>query len=421
MRLNTLSTYPARQGLDERVGVERVPRFLVPEQLHDRLQKGPRWHRERLRDGLRPDGRGNDREDREQEDHADDDFENVRSERHGILLARGRADCRGTIEEASWRRLAPYGRRRALGRATAAPNGVAGGRTGRGGPEEPLEAAGEVGLVDKADLGRRRLAAGRRGSARVRRRAGGHRRRRVARSRTRRRKARVSWVGPRPGPAAAAIVTGSNRCSSRRREGPRRWRVAGSRRPGAHLAPVERAPDAIGDEREPRLRLEGVVVAVEAHGGGHRPARRSASGSTGRSTAAPMRLAERPGLQVEHPLSIATGRTRPAVMDDERRQDRDHRRLGAARPAIEVVAIAPSSTGTASIRRGCGADRRVAVNRAWRTSRMPGTAGFQARTVERLVGSGCIRTIVQDRRRSAAVRSGRGLVVALLGFSFVAP
>ena len=67
--------------------------------------------------------------------------------------------------------------------------------------------------------------------------------------------------------------------------------------------------------------------------------RRPASGTTGRSTAGPIELlAEDARLEVEDALAEAAARRRPAVVDDVRRQDRHHRRLGAVRVAVEVVA-----------------------------------------------------------------------------------
>ena len=102
------------------------------------------------------------------------------------------------------------------------------------------------------------------------------------------------------------------------------------------------------------------------------------SRSIGRSTAAPMTLlAHGLGLEVEHPFAEAGVGRRTAVVDDVRRQDRDHRGERAALAAIEVVADRavvdeeqrPGVVGVRRVR--VVAERRVEDLADARDARMP--------------------------------------------------
>ena len=86
------------------------------------------------------------------------------------------------------------------------------------------------------------------------------------------------------------------------------------------------------------------------------------------------------GAEVEHALAEPGAGRRPAVVHDVRRQDRHPGPGGAAMPGLEVVPDrALVDDEHVHVSWVCGG-YAWSTNRAWKTSWMPGTAGFHART-----------------------------------------
>ena len=89
--------------------------------------------------------------------------------------------------------------------------------------------------------------------------------------------------------------------------------------------------------------------------------------------------------EVEHALAEPVGAGGAAVVHDVRGQDRHPRPGRAAMRASRSYRMAPWSTmNTVQVSWVCGG-YAWSTNRAWKTSWMPGTAGFHARTHSRSV------------------------------------
>ena len=130
--------------------------------------------------------------------------------------------------------------------------------------------------------------------------------------------------------------------------------------PRGSIAP-EGLLDALGDEREARLGLERIVRAAQrvVEPGDLAPKWR-VDDPRPVDRRPRQRFTQHARLEVDDPLPVAARRRGAAVVDDARREDGDHRRLGGALVPVEVVPDgALRRRGRASRHRGHGAGRRA--------------------------------------------------------------
>ena len=190
-----------------------------------------------------------------------------------------------------------------------------------------------------------------------------------------------------------------------------------------------RGPQAFGDVVEPDLGLEGVVgTAQGVVEGGDAATERRVAQERAVHGATDQVLAEHVGLEVDGALPVAVARRRPAVVDDVRRQERDHRSLRRALRAVEVIADGafvdeeqrPDVVGVGRV--GVLGEPRLEDLADAGDGRLPRMDGNRSRSTQLLDRLRRVhrRRIVQDRDHCPGLASGpMNELLALLGFAFV--